>query len=181
MLASEKGGYLTILILRLKAATPSQEKVSHSVPEKFVPLFNCFKPRFVIARCGKSGRSNQVVPCWGLSEISKAKWRLWDTLDTVATNFFRFEQCIGSSGLLNFWFVVTCLQHFHKRHCDRPDQSFLRLEVLDLLRRAIWEEQIIVLLGGYFCMHHCTKKSMYVLPRWCLFIEYSHMHDLRMV
>lgn len=53
MLASEKGGDLTILILRLKAATPSQEKVSRSVPQKFVPLFNCFKPRFVTCQVWK--------------------------------------------------------------------------------------------------------------------------------
>ena len=53
--------------LRLKAATPSQEKVSHS--------FFCIRALetacMEIARCGKNGRSNQVVPCWGLrSEIS---------------------------------------------------------------------------------------------------------------
>lgn len=91
MLASEKGGDLTILILRLKAATPSQEKVSHSVPQKFVPLFNCFKPRFVTCQVWKKRQIESggamLGPEWniqgkmatlGYSGISMAtKLKIW--------------------------------------------------------------------------------------------------------
>ena len=154
MLASEKGGDLTILTLRLKAATPSQEKVSHSVLGISCLCLYSTASNLVswLARCGKSGRSNQVVPCWGLSEISAGfcesgiLWILWHL-----SNASSDPQVCWISGS---WWPASST--------STRDIATGQIKVFWGLRcwiwiRAIWEEQI-VLLGGYFCMHHCTKK-----------------------
>ena len=132
MLASEKGGDLTILILRLKAATPltrEGEPLSASKIRAFIQLLQTSFRDLP----GVEKAADRIRWCHVGAWVKYPRLlRLWDTLGYPWLLNWRFEQCIGS-GLLNFWFVVTCLQHFHKRHCDRPDQSFLRLEVLDLL------------------------------------------------
>ena len=146
--------------LRLKAATPSQEKVSHSFLYSW--LRNCLPGNSQVwkKRQIESGGAMLGPKEWNFDKMSgvsveyQTGYPRFFRLDTVGTKlkiWFAFKNhsdCRKTTGLLNSWFVVICLQHFHKRHWDRH-------AVEQILFRAIREEQII-LLWGYLCIHSCT-------------------------